>query len=195
MAVPGLVGRVAEISGWGAQAVLTAAIRWVAAAQRQGEPTAWLTLPDRCFFPPDAAANGVDLQALVVVRVPDVVGMAKAADLLARSGGFGLLVLDMGRLRLTDRQLARLLGLVQKYQSVLLVLTHKPAAAPAMSSLVSWRAEACRMRGGIRLTVIKDKRKGPGEWYEERCRGPAGVRESAGPAFAAVDAATSRVAR
>ena len=47
------------------------------------------------FFPPDAAEGGVDLDALLVVRARDLSSMASAADQLARSGAFGLLVVDL----------------------------------------------------------------------------------------------------
>lgn len=171
-----LQGRVAEVSGWGASAVLTAAVRLVLQAQHQGEPAVWISLPGRGLFPPDAAANGIDLAALPVVRAPDRLGVAKAADLLVRSGAFGLLVLDVGRERLTDRQLSRLSGLARKHQALIVCLTHKPPQAQALSSLVSWRGEARRTPAGFCLSVLKDKRRGPGASCQEGCRGPAGLR-------------------
>jgi hypothetical protein len=39
---------------------------------------------------------GVDLAALVVVRVPKADAIARAGEKLLRSGGFGLVVLDLG---------------------------------------------------------------------------------------------------
>lgn len=67
----GLAGRFVELSaGWNS-AALTLAISLVWQAQRAGEPTAWIMGEAGGFYPPDAAANGVDLAALAVVRVPD----------------------------------------------------------------------------------------------------------------------------
>ena len=67
----GLAGRFVELSaGWNS-AALTLAISLVWQAQQAGEPTAWIMGEAGGFYPPDAAANGVDLAALAVVRVPD----------------------------------------------------------------------------------------------------------------------------
>src|SRR5437588_2807487 len=89
-----LRGRLVEVSARGASAALTAAIEVVAEAQAEAEPVAWITLVDGSFYPPDVAANGVDLAALVVVRVRDVTAAARAAERVLRSGAFGLVVID-----------------------------------------------------------------------------------------------------
>ena len=39
--------------------------------------------------------GGIDLDALPVVRVPDARAAGRAADHLVRSGGFGLVVIDL----------------------------------------------------------------------------------------------------
>ena len=85
-----------ELSGVGGSACLTLATSIVLDAQRQEETTAWITSNNSNFFPLDVAAAGIDLEALAVVRVPDAPSVARAADRLARSGAFGLLVLDLG---------------------------------------------------------------------------------------------------
>ena len=90
-----LAGRLAELSGTGATALLTAAFGLVLEAQQAGDPVAWVTSRTSSFFPPDAAEGGVDLEALAVVRAEDTVQAARAADQLLRSGGFGLVVLDL----------------------------------------------------------------------------------------------------
>ena len=89
-------GRLCEFSGSGASATLTLASRVVATAQQQAEPVVWITREASCFFPPDVALHGVDLDALVVIRVPDPPAVTRAADILIRSGGFGLVILDLG---------------------------------------------------------------------------------------------------
>jgi len=48
------------------------------------------------FYPPDASDSGVDCEAVVVVHVPDTISIARAAEILARSGAFGLIILDLG---------------------------------------------------------------------------------------------------
>jgi recombination protein RecA len=178
-----LAGRIVELSGQGASSRLTAAFGLVLEAQRQKEPAAWVTLGASAFFPPDAAAGGVDLASLAVIRVQTAREAARAADQLVRSGGFGLVVLDLDAARRPNAVppplLNRLLGLAQKHDTAVLVLTEKVASAPSLSSLVSLRAEAERtLRNGvweIHIGVLKDKRRGPGETRVETCHGPAGL--------------------
>src|ERR1051325_6532008 len=78
-----LRGRLVELSARGASATLTTAIELVTEAQTEGEPVAWISRSDSgsgSFYPPDVAASGVDLAALVVIRVPGrVPGATEAA--------------------------------------------------------------------------------------------------------------------
>ncbi|MBI3448618.1 MAG: recombinase A [Acidobacteria bacterium] len=186
-----MAGRLSEICGRGGSAALTLAFRAVLDAQRQQEIAAWVTGPRSCFFPPDAAAAGVDLDALAVARVPDAPAIGRAADHLARSGAFGLVVLDVGSAEVPTPMLSRLLGLAQKHGTAILFLTEKPARAPSLSSLVSLRGEASRSRikegraegggseGGrfrCELHIVKDKRRARAWSHAEVCRGPAGLR-------------------
>src|SRR3989304_5534342 len=94
--LPQITGGLLEFSGPGATAPLTAAFGLVLEAQRGGEPVAWITLPPSTFFPPDAAAAGIDLSSLAVVRARDPHTAARSAMQLTRSGGFGLVVIDLG---------------------------------------------------------------------------------------------------
>ena len=87
-----LRGRLAEISGLSDSSSLTQAFSLILDAQKQEEPVAWLTRQESTFFPIDAWCNGVDLEALIVVRLPDEDAILRATDRLARSGGFGLLI-------------------------------------------------------------------------------------------------------
>jgi recombination protein RecA len=183
-----LAGRLAELTASAASAALTLATGLVADAQREGEICAWISAQKSSFFPPDAAAGGVDLDALVVVRAPGAQAAARAADKLLRSGGFGLVVLDLGEGALADRGLTpalqgRLQGLAQKHDAALVCLTEKKPEAPSLGSLVSLRAECRRRRAtpsGDRfrceLRATRDKRRAPGWTYMEAARGPAGVR-------------------
>lgn len=147
------------------------------------------------FFPPDVAAGGIDLDSLAVVRARDIQAAARSATQLVRSGGFGLVVIDLGpkpapgslfeRGRKGSPDYAsipmplqtRLVGLAQKHDTAVVVLTEKPAQAGSLGSLVSLRAEARRSptNSRIELEVLKDKRRGPGQVHQEACRGPAGM--------------------
>src|SRR5262245_33689771 len=91
-----LAGRLVELAGWRSGAALSSALELVVDAQRAREPAVWVGPRARAFFPPDAQSAGVDLAALAVVRLADAQDIPFAADVLARSGAFGLIVLDLG---------------------------------------------------------------------------------------------------
>ena len=176
-------GRFGEISAQHASAVLTLAFQLVLEAQRRNEPAVWITGHTSAFYPPDAAEAAIDLDALIIVRVPDNRRSARAADALLRSGGFGLVVLDLGAdtRGLSPQMQSRLVGLAKKHQAALICLTEKETHHPSIGSLVSIRAEAMRTRDHdnrytCRAHVLKDKRRGPGWQHKEVFRGPDGLR-------------------
>jgi recombination protein RecA len=178
---PSLAGLLVEISSDGPGAALTAAVDLVLDAQRRGEWAAWVAAGDSSFFPPDAAAAGVDLDAVAVARVPGAPAALRAADLLARSGAFGLLVLDLGAdPRVPPAAAARLAGLARRHAAVALCLTEKPARAASLGPLVAVRAEALRERlpgGGFRVRVrgLRDRRGAAGWTVDRECGGPEGL--------------------
>jgi recombination protein RecA len=175
-------GRLSEFSASRARATLTLACRLVLDAQFHTEPVAWITQDTACFFPPDFATSGVDLDALVVVRVPDGRAVARAADMLLRSGGFGLIVLDLGQGEQVPLPLqSRLAGLARTHATAVLFLTRKPPTAPSMSSFIALRGEARRQQVALNhfvctLSVLKDKRWGLSWTHVEAFHGPAGLR-------------------
>ncbi len=195
-----LAGRFIELSGGDAPATLTLAVMLVLEAQRLGEPTAWITPAAQHFYPPDLAANGIDLDALAVVRAPAPSDVPRAAERLLRSGAFGLVVCDlwsMPRIRsgadargtgqvtdpVTDVAIAmqsRLVGLAQRHNAIVCCLTSTPPEQPSLGSLVSLRGIATRERTGparyrCTLHTIKDKRHAPGWRHTVECRAPAGL--------------------
>jgi recombination protein RecA len=174
-----LRGRLVEISARGAAATLTTAVELVAEAQQQSEPVAWIARASGTFYPPDVADSGVDLAALVVVRVADGIAAARAAERLLRSGAFGLVVLDVDLQELSIAAQGRLVTLAQAHDATIACLTRKPDDAASLGSLVSLRAEALRRRGAgdfeIAVRVLKDKRRGPGWTYVAKRRGPIGL--------------------
>lgn len=178
--LPALSGRLVEISGAEDSAALTIALGLVRQAQLAGEPAAWVTPVTETFFPPDAAAGGVDLDALAIVRAPDPRALPRAADQLARSGGFGLVVLDTGPERIPLAALSRLLGLAQRHGVCILFVTFKSERAPSVGPLVSLRGHARRRRTGpdeftCEMVAVKDKRRAPGWTHTEVCGGPLGL--------------------
>lgn len=177
-----LVGRLTEISSSHGGSALTVGVGLALSAQTDGEPVAWIAPPQRLFFPPDLAASGIDLEALAVVRVEGANAMARAADKLLRSGAFGLVVLDLGRENTIPQALqSRLVGLAQKHESAVVMLTEKSSQHESVGSLISLRAQAKRVRLSVdrfacELDIIKDKRRGPGWTHRELHRGPMGLR-------------------
>lgn len=181
----GLGGRLVELSASREGAALTAAFSLVRDAQKEGETAAWITSPESIFFPPDAAESGIDLNALVIVRVP-AQAIPRAADKLARSGSFGLIFLDLisasthSPVPCPTPLQSRLLGLAQKYDIAIVFLTQKPDRQPSLGSLISLRGSAHRSQQEknkyqLKVSILKDKRRAPGWSHREMCRGPAGL--------------------
>ena len=178
----GLAGRLGEVAG---SACLAAATRLVLEAQLAGEPTAWLRLSSSDFFPPDLAEAGVDLAALPVVEARDEASLARAATHLARTGAFGLVVLDLhgptARPTLPSAAQSQLAKLAQHHTTAVVCLTSKPADAPSLGSLVSVRFQAQKRRVApgrfeVELRALKDKRRAPGWVNTEVGHGPSGLR-------------------
>lgn len=165
------------------------AIGLVVAAQQKHESAAWISSAASSFFPPDAAANGVDLAAMPCVRVDSAMAAARAADLLLRSGAFGLVLLDLGGALEPELPMplqSRLVLLAQKHDAAVVCLTEKGGETASLSSLVSLRAEAWReparetgnpdrKRFACGVRILKDKQRGPGWGHAEIFRGPPGL--------------------
>ena len=173
----------AELSGGAAASSLTLACSLVREVQQQGEPVAWVTRPGNTFYPPDVADGGIDLAALPVIQLDDMRDRLRAADQLARSGAFGLLVLDLVEdgLDLPLAVQSRLSEQAIAHGALVLCLTAKTERQPSLGSLVTVRGQARRIRRGegryaCRVEVLKDKRRGPGWTDEENRCGPDGVR-------------------
>jgi recombination protein RecA len=175
-----VAGRFVEISGTGASAALTITFGLVLEAQRRGEPVGWVTSAASSFYPPDVAENGIDLAALVVVRLSGAESIPRAGEKLVRSGGFGLVVLDLGAADVPVPLQTRLTGLAHRHHTALACLTEKERRAFSLGSLVSLRAHAEKKRAAenrfaCMLHVLKDKRRGPTWSHEEFYSGPAGL--------------------
>ncbi len=160
---------------------MTAAASLILDSQHRGEPAAWVALQDSTFFPPDFAACGIDLESLPVVRVPHLLSAARAGEQLLRSGGFGIIVLDLGsEIDMRIAVQARLAALARKHHTALLCLTHKEPAVPSLGPLVSLRAQGVIHKTGFdrftwELEVLRDKRHGLGWHHTEVYRGPDGL--------------------
>ncbi len=176
-----LRGRLVELSSCRPSACLSLSCSLILEAQSRMAPVVWISATADTFFPPDMAANGVDLSSLPVVRVPDARSAGRAADWLLRTGAFGLLVVDLQTdFQLPAAQAARLAQQAHRNGSIVLFLTAKPAGAPSLGSLVSLYGRILRKRvdsGCFRfsLHIIKDKRRAPVWEHVEQLDGPPGL--------------------
>jgi recombination protein RecA len=175
-----VAGRFVEISGSTGSATLSLAFSLVREAQEKGEPVGWVTGAQSTFYPPDVAQGGIDLTALVVIRVRAWESIARAGEKLLRSGGFGLIALDLGAGDIPMPLQSRLTGLAHHHHTALLCLTKKTPKAFSLGSLVSLRAHAKKKktfenRFACALQVLKDKRRGPTWKHEELYFGPPGL--------------------
>lgn len=178
-----LSGRLVEIESGDSGGGLTAASVLIRKVQERQEDAAWISATDTFFFPPDFAANGIDLSRLPIVRANSAPAAAHAADHLLRSDAFRLLVLDLAQK--TDISLAqqgRIVQLAGKKNGIVLFLTdrHTEDEGTTFGSLISLhgvatflRKEGERFRLTVRIT--KDKRNGPGWMWQEVCHGPIGL--------------------
>jgi recombination protein RecA len=180
--IEAFAGRLSELSGLGPTARLSLAVGLVCKAQHAGEIAAWVTDRRSTFFPADAARSGVDLSRLPVVFVPDAPAAARAAWRMVRSGGFGLVILDLdGDAAVPIPLQSRLTGAAQAHGAAVVFVTEKTADRASLGSLVSLRCETQREEAGggrflCTARALKDKRRGPGWTYTEVRRGPAGLR-------------------
>jgi hypothetical protein len=177
-------GRLIEIAGGPASAQMSTAVACLRKAQAEGETAAWVQRAGGSLFPPDLAQNGIDLDALLIVNVPLRAGAyapAKAAEVLLRSGGFGMVVLDLcdGSLAHDPSWQGRLLGLAREHASWLLLLS-ADAKRGSLGPLVSLCIAPERKRSGrgcftIESHVRKDKSGLLCALASETRRGPAGL--------------------
>jgi len=180
--VASLRGCLSELSGDRARATLSLAFELVYEAQACGDPVAFVTGTRSVFYPPDVASVGVDLGGLVVVRVADVSKRLGAAIHLARSGAFGLLVIDLeAKVRVPGAVLTALVGHAQQHEMAVVFLTEKGRGYPSVGSVIRVRAEGCRRKVSgeashvCQVEILKDKRRGPGFIRREAYCGPDGL--------------------
>jgi hypothetical protein len=150
-----VTGRLSLLCGVGR---VSAAAALVVAAQAQKEPCAWVVEAGFEPFAPDLAAAGIALESLVLVRATRK--LARAADLLARTGGLGLVVIDADTVP-PRAMLRRLAEHAQRHAMAVVLLADRASADPAISLLVRLQLGSS---GCLCFDALRDRRH-PSLWH------------------------------
>jgi recombination protein RecA len=179
-------GKLVEVSGNRDSARLSTAARAVRQAQLERETAAWIQRAGGALYPPDLHECGIDLGALPVVRIPRTAGAHapfRAAELLLRSGAFGLIVVDLtdSPARFDAPAQGRILGLAREHASRVMLLTTKPRTTGSLGPLIGVRIEPLRRRIGrgtfaVEPHVLKNKQGLALDLEAQLLRGPWGLR-------------------
>ena len=155
-----LTGRLSLLCGIGR---VSAAATMVVAAQAKKEPCAWVVESGFEPFAPDLMAAGIALDSLLLLRLRAAQKLPRAADLLARTGGLGLVVIDAHDAP-PRAMLRRLAGHAQRHAMAVVLLADQPSMDPSISLMVHLRPGAS---GALCFDALRDRRH-PGLWqYNE----------------------------
>lgn len=176
-----LSGHVVEVVGSASGADLSAVMSLLLEAQRLDEPVAWVTTRASLFYAPDARQLGLDVEAISVVRVSQSAVAARAAERLLRSGGFGVVVLDLeDDNEVADALTVRLAQLARLHDAVLLAVVQlrRTGAFGTHASLRVGMERTRVGRGRFVREVRVDRARGGlvAEAYSEEVDGPPGLR-------------------
>ena len=150
--VQSLLGRISLIVGDGNT---SAAAHLIATAQQQHEPCAWLTQQECEPYIPDLESAGIAIGALVTIRLNDEQQTARVADLLARSGGVGLMIIDAPK-NLTIGLLKRLSKHAAQHRMAVVILAERIQLPHAFSLIVKAQPTPA---GTQHIQAIKDRIK------------------------------------
>ena len=160
------LGQALELCGEAASGRTSLALRAVASAHREQRLCAWVDGPKE-LYPPAAAAMGVDLSRLLIVRPKEPSQLAWTAVQLARSGAFACVVLDLtqglagGRssgVRLSLAEGKKLADAAFRGGSLLLLLSSPSAPADGVTRM---RTEALGPEG-LAVEVVRSRQGGLG---------------------------------
>ena len=150
--IQSLLGRLSLIIGEGNT---SAAAQLVATAQHHQEPCTWLTQKGFEPYIPDLESAGISLNALITIRSNDAQQTARIADLLARSGGVGLMVVDAPK-ELSVGLLRRLSKHAAQHHMATVILAEKVQLPHAFSLIVKAQPT---FTGTQNIQAIKDRVK------------------------------------
>lgn len=148
-------GRVTELSGRRGAGRTGLACAVAARATRAGETIAWID-PEDALEPEAAAEAGVVLARTLWVRPRDVPDALRATEILLGAGGFGLVVLDLGRPAGPTTAWPRLQHAAERTRSVLLVVAAEREVGAAATLALEVTGRRVRWSGGPGRLVLLD---------------------------------------
>jgi len=159
-----LRGRIAHTWGQATSARATIAAPLMLHAQHHGALVAWVTSTRAIPYAPDLEAMGLDLDAIILVRLRSDEDALIAAERLMRSGAIGVMVVEVAQCsaRTWGRRqprIRRLQGLAEHHGACVIIGARRRIA---LGPLVAVEARVTRARttAGVclELEFIKDKR-------------------------------------
>lgn len=155
-------GRVVELCGAWSSGKTSLAFRLLAQLLHGDGLAAYVDLAGQ-FHPPSAAATGVFLPALLLLRPRSALQALEATATLLRSDGFDLIIHDLGTSATTPdtSTMARLASLASKSRVLLLFLTTPDAHRRAFWSETSDRPSPIGFFSTMRLRIVRSD----GFWY------------------------------
>ena len=144
-------GRVTELAGPRSAGRTGLACAIAAGATRAGETIAWVD-PEDALDPEAAEAAGVALARTLWVRPRSAPDALRAADILLRAGGFGLVVLDLGEGPPPRGALAQ----PPPSGTTLLVVTPRRLASPFVALGLQVTGRRARWSGGTGRLLLLD---------------------------------------
>jgi hypothetical protein len=147
-------GRIVELSGAWSSGKTALALGAAARLTSRGRVVAYVDVR-RELYPPTAEALGVDLGRLLVVRPPPVAAaIARAAEIVARSGEAPLVLIDLpdGH-RLDDAAAARLAAAAAASATAVVVLAARPGAVPRPAVRLEVHADPADAGHGASVSI------------------------------------------
>jgi protein ImuA len=165
-------GRLSEIAGAPSSGKTALALSLLAEQTRAGKLVAFVDGSGQ-FYPPAAAAMGVDLERLLLVqpgqastahsggRRNHVAPLTRAAELIARSRAFSMVAIDVpGPLRIDRVPARRLRTAAQATGTTIIALCRAPGSVEGASARIETRAQCRSCKSGGRRATRVDIRKG-----------------------------------
>lgn len=153
-------GKLTEIAGGPSSGKTALALTAIASITTKGAGLAAFIDGRDQLYPPAAAALGVDLERLLVVK-PPASGIARAAEILVRSRGFELIVVDLPAQHRLARSVAhRLRTAAHQTRTALAVLCNRAGDVDAAHARLEVRAAGDLDAPATAVSVRKGSRTG-----------------------------------